>query len=329
MTCPPSVKQSEGLAHPCDVLPSGSHNPATRPRQKPVARVSLGPAILFLACLVWGGFARPQEQPANPPSNFFVRVIANQKHSEILLDEYARTQCTEKRRTASDPKPLTVTCVRIFPAGPANSKIALSDDGKEPNDEVYRGELEKVEKYLSWILQEGAAQKEAYAKAERKRKERFELMDATHEAFRFKLEGKELRGNRTLLRYAMEPNPSYRPTSRNTVIFSKVRGTLWVDEESSQLAKIDGSVTEDFSIALFLAKVYKGSHFMQERYEVTPGLWAPTFEQYDFDGRKFMVSFAIHERTFYKDYQYIGKPSEALEYVRGKLSKLQITESSR
>src|SRR2546422_7803176 len=36
---------------------------------------------------------------------------------------------------------------------------------------------------------------------------------------------------------------------------------------------------------LFLGKIYKGSHFMQERYEVRPGLWLASFSQYDFDGR--------------------------------------------
>jgi len=132
-----------------------------------------------------------------------------------------------------------------------------------------------------------------------------------------------------LLRYRMEPNPAYRPTSRNTMLFTRVRGTLWIDEEASQLAKVDGSVTEDISIGLFLAKVYKGSHFMQERYEVAPGLWEPTFEQYDFDGRKYMVPFAIHERTFYFDYRRVGPPKEAVEVVRAELNKLQMAESAR
>jgi hypothetical protein len=207
-------------------------------------------------------------------------------------------------------------------------KLAFTLDGKPPDAEIYRGELEKLEKYLAWLIEDGPSQKEVYIKAEHKRKERFYLMDATHEAFRFTFEGKESRGDRTLVRYAMTPNPEYRPTTRNAVVFTRVRGTIWVDEQSSQLAKVEGSVTEDISIALFLAKVYKGSHFMQERYEVAPGVWEPTFEQYDFDGRKFMVPFSVHERTFYTDYKRIGPPREALEVVRAELSKLQSDPAS-
>jgi len=270
----------------------------------------------------------PSGGSATAPDSF-TRVIGNEKQSENLMDEYERTERVEKRRTASDPSPLSTTCWRLFPIGVGFEKIAVGADGKAPKSEVYRNELEKLEKYLAWVAQDGEGQKEAYQKAERKRKERFELMEATHHAFLFTLEGKEMRGSRVLLRYRMEPNPAYRPTSRNTMLFTRVRGTLWIDEEASQLAKVDGSVTEDISIGLFLAKVYKGSHFMQERYEVAPGLWEPTFEQYDFDGRKYMVPFSIHERTFYFDYRRVGPPKEAVEVVRAELNKLQMAESAK
>jgi hypothetical protein len=262
-------------------------------------------------------------------SDLFTRVIANEKRSEGLLDEYERIQRVEKRRTASDPSPLENRTWRLFPTGTGVDKLALSPDGQPLNSEAYRSDLERLEKYLVWIVQDGSSQKDAYAKAEHKRKERFDLIEATHQAFRFALEGKEIRGDRTLLRYSMTPDPNYRPTSRNTILFTRVRGTIWVDEQSSELAKVEGSVIEDFSIALFLAKVYKGSHFMQERYEIAPNVWEPTFEQYDFDGRKYMVPFSIHERTFYSDYKRVGPPKEAVYVLRAELSKLSADQPSR
>ena len=255
------------------------------------------------------------------PSDLFSLVVTNQKKSEVLLDQFERVQRIEKRKSADDPS-LEIRRLRLFPTGTGVDKLVLPDDGKPSNSETYRNDLEKLEKYLVWVVQDGAPQRDAYAKAERKRKERFELIEATHQAFRFTLEGKEMRGDRTLLRYSMVPNPAYRPTTRNTILFTKVRGTIWVDEQSTELAKVEGSVTEDCTIALFLAKVYKGSHFMQERYEIAPGIWEPTFEQYDFDGRKYMVPFYIHERTFYSDYKRVGPPKEAVEVIRAELSKL-------
>jgi hypothetical protein len=257
------------------------------------------------------------------PAELFTCVIENQKKSEILLDEYERTERVEKPRIDGAADPVEVQFWRLFPTGTGVDKLALSAVGKPENAESYRTDLEKLVKYLDWVTEKGSSQRDAYAKAQRKRKERFELMEATQKAFLFTLEGNEKRGDRTLLRYSMTPNPKYRPTSRNTTVFTRVRGTIWIDEQSSQLAKIDGSVTEDISIGLFLGKVYKGSHFMQERYEVLPGIWEPTFEQYDFDGRKFMVPLSIHERTFYSDYKRVGPPNESVGVVRQELSKLE------
>ena len=139
-------------------------------------------------------------------------------------------------------------------------------------------------------------------------------------AFIFTFVAREPRGDRMLSKYSMVPNPAYRPTSRSTSIFAKVRGFVWIDDESGQLARVEGQVTDDISVGLFLAKVNKGSHFMQERYELAPGLWFPSFSQYDFDGRKFFSSFSVHQRTFYSKYRRIGTPKEALESIRQELA---------
>jgi len=282
------------------------------------------PGILSLALFVAIPMAAQEPSPTTPSEgqgDLFNRVIANQKQSEAELNQYECTQHVERRRTGNDHDPPDTKVWRVFPTGTGTDRIALSTDGKPLNAESYRNDLEKLERYLVWVAQDGSAQKEAYAKAERKRKDRYELIEATHQAFRFTFVGKEMRGDRMLLRYTMVPNPDYKPTSRNTILFTKVRGTLWIDEQSSELAKVEGSVTEDVSLALFLAKVYKGSHFMQERYEIAPGIWEPTFEQYDFDGRKYWMPFSIHERTFYADYKRVGPPKEAVEVVRAELNK--------
>ncbi|HVM75752.1 MAG TPA: hypothetical protein VMT75_08925 [Candidatus Saccharimonadales bacterium] len=256
------------------------------------------------------------------PSDLFSQVIAQQKKSEADLDQFSRVQRVESRKPGSGTSAIETRVFWLFPNGTGVSKLPLSLEGKPPDSAVYRSELEKLEKYLSWVVEDGQPQREALAKAERKRKERFDLIEATHQAFVFTLQGKETRAGRTLLRYRMEPRKDYKPTSRTTTLFTKVRGTIWVDEQSSQLAKVEGEVTEDISLALFLARVNKGSHFMQERYEIAPGVWEPTFEQYDFDGRKYFMTFSIHERTFYTDYKRVGPPRDSVQLVRAELSKL-------
>lgn len=207
--------------------------------------------------------------------------------------------------------------------------LPVGPDGKVNNVDAYRYELEKLEKALVWATENGREQRQAFEKVAKKRKERDDLIAAARNAFIFKYEGTEERQGRTLLRYKMTPNPAFRPTSRATTLYTKVIGTVWVDETSGELARIDGEVTDDISLGIFLAKVYKGSHFMQERYEISPNRWLPTFSQYDFDGRKFFSSFSLHERTFYSNYKLVGGPKDALVLVRTELKQVRDNGAAR
>lgn len=290
-------------------------------------RAGLGTLNFFLLSATCFGQSQPAKDPSIPPtaegSAVFEQVIANQKRVDADLSLYERVERVEIRKTGSDPKPSEVKVWRVFPAGTGMNRIPLTAEGKPTNAESYKEALEKLETTLVWAAQDGIAQKEAYSRVERRQKERNELIDATRKAFFFSRVGEEMRGNRMLVKYEMTPNPAYKPATRNEMLFTKVRGTLWVDKETSELAKIEGHVTEDISLALFLAKVYRGSYFMQERYEMAPGVWLPSYQQYDFDGRKFFLPFSIHERTFFTDYRRVGPPKEAVEVVRNELNKLK------
>jgi hypothetical protein len=281
--------------------------------------------LLRLACFGQSPASETQSKTGTSSSRpeLFNQVIANQKQMDADLNLYERVERTEFRKTASDPKPSEVKVWRVFPSGTGTSRILLSPEGAPPSAESYHAALEKLETTLVWAAQDGPAQREAYNKVEKRRKERNDLIDSTRKAFFFTRVGEEMRSGRVLVKYSMERNPAYKASTRNEMLFTRVRGTLWIDKESSQLAKIEGYVTDDILLALFLAKVYRGSYFMQERYEMAPGVWLPTYQQYDFDGRKFLVPFSIHERSFYTHYRRVGPPKEAVEVVRDELSKLK------
>jgi hypothetical protein len=264
------------------------------------------------------------ETPANPePSRLMDRVIGNQKKDEAALEVYERTERLETRKNPNDPAPASVKIARVIPSGTGMDKIPLGADGTPPDAAAYRTRLEALEHALALVVNNNRSQRDALEKYAKKKKDRNELIDATRNAFLFTFAGREPRGDRMLAKYEMSPNPAFKPTSRFTSIFPKVHGYVWVDEDAAELARVEGDVTEDISIGLFLGKIYKGSHFMQERYEVLPGLWQASFSQYDFDGRKFFSGFSIHERTFYSNYRYIGPPKEALEAIRKELARAE------
>jgi hypothetical protein len=253
----------------------------------------------------------------------FDRVVDNQKKSDAAMDQYERLERVEIHKVNGENQSTEVKVSRVVPAGTGAAHLPMGTDGKVSDQNAYRAELEKLEKALVWAAETGRTQRDAYEKIAKKRKERDELIGAARAAFLFTLIGSEQRDGRVLLKYSMNPNPAFKPTSRATSIYPRVRGTVWVDEASGELARIEGEVTEDISLGLFLARVYKGSRFMQERYEMVPGVWLPSFSQYDFDGRKFLSSFSLHERTFYSHYRRVGGPKEALELVRAELKDMK------
>lgn len=269
-----------------------------------------------------------QEATAPPPlqtdaekTGLLDRVIGNLKKGEAAMFLYERVERIETRKSGADPAPGDAKTSRVVPAGTGIDHIPIGPDGKPTDPDAYHTELIKLEKALLWASDDGHAQRDAYDKIARKQKERDDLIDATRTAFLYNLVSTETRDGRVLYKYSMEPNPAYKPTSRATAIFAKVRGFVWIDPVAGQIAHVEGEVTGDISLALFLAKVYKGSRFVQERHEVAQGLWVPTFSQYDFDGRKLFSSIAIHERTFYSQYRHVGPPKEALAVIRAELGK--------
>lgn len=247
------------------------------------------------------------------------QVIDHQKKDERALELYERIEKVEVRRSASDLKPGSVRVTRLVPTGTGLDRIPVGPDGKPTDVAAYRADLQKLIGALHWVQQDGPQQREAHEKAAKKRKERESLIDATRSGFVYTFVENEPRSFSMLAKYRIEPNPKFRPSTRTETVFTRVRGYVWIDEKAHELAKVEADVTEDISLGVFLAKIYKGSHFMQERYEVQPGFWAPTFSQYDFDGRRFFMGFAIHERTFYWNYKRIGPPQEAVEAIRAEL----------
>src|SRR5437763_14597348 len=226
-------------------------------------RVFVSIALLSLAHAPGQSVAPESTHGVGPEKpEFFNRVIANQKKGEAALDLYERIERVETRKNPNDPTPSTVKISRVIPSGTGMVRIALGPDGKPKDSATYRADLESLARALTLLVNDSRSQREALEKYAKKKKDRNDLIDATHNAFLFTLVGNEQRGERMLSKYKMDPNPAFKPTTRFTSIFPKVRGLVWIDDASGEAARIEGDVTEDFSIGLFLGKIYKGSYFM-------------------------------------------------------------------
>ena len=298
---------------------------------KPVPRFFLVAASLFALNPIAPAIGETCGGADSDGTNADTRVekaVAGLKQAEQALYVYERLERVEDRKSAGDATPSDVRISRVFPAGTGIAHIALGPDAAPSSATAYRAELEKLLSTLTWAAASGKQQREAYEKVNKKQKERLELIDQTRSAFIFTLLGQETRGDRTLSKYRMDPNPNYKPTSRGASIFGKVKGFVWLDDASGQMARVQGEVTEDISFGLFLGKIYKGSRFMQERYEFAPDVWLPTYSQYDFDARKLFSQISVHQKTFASHYRRVGTPVDAIPIVKAELEKMDSATSA-
>ena len=86
---------------------------------------------------------------------------------------------------------------------------------------------------------------------------------------------------------------------------------------TGHVARAEVELREDVSFgAGLIAKVYRGSQITLEQSEVAPGVWLPTRESYDIEGRKFLFPASWRGQIEASGYRRVGPPPQALELIR-------------
>ena len=279
---------------------------------------------LALAALVAAGTQAPARTGAPTQEElraFIERVVGSQHRNDAALAEYERRERQIARKDDGQERITDDKLYRVFPTGTGTVRVLMEESGKPVKPEAYEKGLRSVEQALENALTPNLPkQKEAIAKWEKRVRERRELLDAIPQAFRATWLGHETLNGRTLAKLQLEPDPEYKPRSRNTRMLTHVRATLWVEEKTASLVRVEAEIFEDIPVGGgFLGKVYKGGRFEMEQVEAAPGVWLPARYVYDFDGRKFIFPFSMNETIEARNYRRLGPPEQALATLRREL----------
>jgi hypothetical protein len=124
------------------------------------------------------------------------------------------------------------------------------------------------------------------------------------EAFDFRLLGEEELGGRPAYVLQVTPHAGYHARGQYGKIFSKVEGKLWIDKSDFGWIKVEGQVTQSFSIGLFVARVQRGSRLVLEQTNVGDAVWVPQRLEVRGSARILFLKSLIVERIFtYSDYR--------------------------
>jgi hypothetical protein len=291
-------------------------------------------ATVLIALAIAPGYARSsffqgaaQVRTDSPPTDaeakaFLARTIANQHADDDALQVFERIEHHVVHDHDVKATAIEDRAIRIIPTGAGSARITLSDHGHAVDAATLRDQMAATERMLAAAADSSNPQTvRDREKIQRRSRDRRDLVGAVHDAFIFTWVGREVRDGRTLMKFRLDPNPNYKPPSMKAEFLTHATATAWVDEKSAQLVRLEAVVTTDISFLAGIAgKVYHGSHAVIEQSEVEPGIWLPTFYQYDYTYRKFFSTSEVHERVDAAHYRRVGPPAQALTAIRSEIS---------
>lgn len=72
------------------------------------------------------------------------------------------------------------------------------------------------------------------------------------------------------------PNPDFKPNGLAESIASKLGGTIWIDEQAHQVARLEAKLLKGQSAGFGLASVKEGTSFILEQQKINDELWMPS-----------------------------------------------------
>jgi hypothetical protein len=138
----------------------------------------------------------------------------------------------------------------------------------------------------------------------RKDQENKSFLRDVQEAFDFQLIGEEMVVGRLAYVLQATPHPGYHARGKYGKLFSKVEGKFWVDKQNFGWIKVDGQVTQSFSMGLLVARVQRGSHIVMDQTCVGDAVWLPKRLELRANARiLFLKSLDMERILTYSDYR--------------------------
>jgi hypothetical protein len=204
------------------------------------------------------------------PRQIVSQSIAATQRSWDARGHYTFTERDEDRRmdALGQVKSENVDVTQMILVNGIRFEQLMEHNGQLPSAEEQKKRDKDLEKLKHETPEEQAARL-------RKDQENRSFLRDLLEAFDFHLIGEEILDGRSAYVLKATPHPGYRAHGKYGKLFSRVEGKLWVDKQDFGWVKVDGEVTQSFSIGLLVARVQRGSHIIMEQTCVGDAVWVP------------------------------------------------------
>jgi hypothetical protein len=173
----------------------------------------------------------------------------------------------------------------------------LAVNGRELDSAQRQAEDERIQKLISHPEQLRAKQRKEREDGEQARS----LLRIFPEAFYFQCE----RESGSLVTLRFRPNPAFRPSTRASLVFHHMEGTLTVDAQQKRLVEVNGRLTSEVRfLGGLLGHLDKDGTFLVKQQEVGDGHWDLVLMSVHMSGRALLFkTIAVSQKQTLSDYR--------------------------
>jgi hypothetical protein len=247
-----------------------------------------------------GGPEKLQDHASIPDARHIIgqSVVATERSLEAR-DRYTFVERDQDRRLDSQGQLQSekIDVTRMILVNGARFEQLVQRNGQLPSAEEQKKLNQDFEKLKHETPQERTA------RLGKEQENRSFLRDVV-EGFDFSLLGEEVLGGRPTYVFQVMPHPGYHARGKYGKMFSKVEGKLWIDKSDFGWIKVEGQVTQSFSLGLFVARVQRGSSIVLEQKNVGDAVWVPQRLEVRASARiLFLKSLVVERILTYSDYR--------------------------
>lgn len=250
---------------------------------------------------------REGERPLPDVETLMKAIVANQEKIEELREHYTFRE-TETESKLDDKGKVKESKTKVYEVTPVAGEFIqrlIIEDDKALSPSELEKEDRKVQKEVEKALKRREKEEKKRARSEGEEDERditilsflrlCEITSVRREVFR----GHEV------IAFDFEPRENVKPKGRAETLVSKLAGTMWVDEDAQQIARLEARLMDSFKIGggLF-ASVAPSTAIAFEQEKVSGELWLPSYAEANIFAKVFL--FAKFNRsvvTRFSDYK--------------------------
>jgi len=270
-------------------------------------------------------FRYPQMEGARPLPDLetlMKTIVAHQEQIEELREKYTFREI-ETDREIDDKGRAKEKETRTYEVTPVAGRFVrrlVSRNGKP----LAKDEQEKIDRRVQKAVEDllEAKEKRRQRAEERERREKNDD-DAEEDRRRVTILSflrlsdvtsmrREMFRGHEVIAFDFEPKKQVKTRNRGEALVSKLIGTMWVDEASQQIVRLEARLSDSFKIGGgLLASLSPQSAVVMEQEKVNGEVWMPSYAEANLAARVFLLAkFSRNVVTRYGDYKKVQVASE-------------------